>query len=110
MNLASSNLLEVQGFETKLKANNLDGGLVQALVQSMNSQAELLKHARAKLEAAIAHQDSDDDIKQLLYCMNHANDNYKTASKHVRVHAQPPKPKAKAKNAPKSAPSAKGGK
>ncbi|CAE7813201.1 unnamed protein product [Symbiodinium sp. CCMP2456] len=111
MNQASSNLLEIQGFETKLKANKLDDGLVRALVQSMNSQAELLRAARAKLEEAIAHQDPEEQIKQYVYCLNHANDVYKNASKHVRVHAQPPKtPKAKAKSGAKNASSAKGGK
>ncbi|OLP75829.1 hypothetical protein AK812_SmicGene44313 [Symbiodinium microadriaticum] len=64
MNLASNNLLEVQSFEHKLKNNNLDSNLVMALVQSMNSQAELLRTARSNLEAAIACQDSDENVKQ----------------------------------------------
>ena len=48
-------------------------------------------------QAAIACQDSDENVKQVLYQMNHANDVYKTASKHVRLHAQTPKPAGKSK-------------
>lgn len=44
-------------------------------------------------QASIACEDTEDNIKQHLYQMNHVNDQYKQASKHVRLHAQAPKEK-----------------
>ena len=63
-----------------------------------------------EMQASIAHADPEDTVKQHLYCMNHANDVYREASKHVKLHAQQPKPKAKSKAdaAAKGAAKAKG--
>ncbi|CAE7605134.1 unnamed protein product, partial [Symbiodinium sp. CCMP2592] len=74
----------------------------------MNSQADLLREARERLEAGVACGSPEQELKPLVYRMNHANDQYKIAAKHVKVHAAPPKPKGAAKTAPKA--SAKGGK
>ncbi|CAE7363948.1 unnamed protein product [Symbiodinium sp. KB8] len=76
----------------------------------MNAQAELLRDARGKLEAGIAAGWENDDLAPLLYRMNHSNDTYKAAAKHVKVHAATPKvPKAKSGAGPKAA-ATKGGK
>ncbi|CAE7508768.1 unnamed protein product [Symbiodinium sp. CCMP2592] len=97
MALVNGNLLEIQSFEYKLKKNNVDAHLVMALVQSMNSQAETLREARGRLEAALACGAASEDLEPLVYQLNFSNDTYKEASKHVRLHLQAPKPKGTSK-------------
>ncbi|CAE6943638.1 unnamed protein product [Symbiodinium sp. CCMP2456] len=75
----------------------------------MNAQAELLREARQRLEAAIAFGKPDDALEPLVYQLNHANDVYKTAAKHVKLHAAAPKT-PKAKGAAKSESEAAGAK
>ena len=44
---------------------------------------------------------ADEELQPHVIAMNHRNSIYKEASKHVKIHAAPPKPKGQAK--PKAA-------
>ncbi|CAE7336440.1 unnamed protein product [Symbiodinium necroappetens] len=54
MNKASTYLLEIKGFKTKLQENGVDQGLMDALLSSMMQHHGFISEHRANLEAAVA--------------------------------------------------------